>query len=397
MKKVITCSTCDTRKVTEESLSAFEKITIHASDVLVSPESKLLLDRYGVEIHCADILEVPGDCVSRTVNGIAAITPTDAAGPATILQVNGRLDIAPGAQETLKRYVKIHVNGMVSYPASLEGHLPMLELNGSTTCYPDDAVILKNNTSIDHIFLLRAKDRLYWSPNRLICTDLTLDTAALRAKGARFTARKALIAESLLEGMVDLMDDRTDIVPVPDGTKVLTDDVALTVNLLKKTGRKLYVLGDVKVEDTAALEDVEYLYVEGAVTVSEDQKDLAEQKVEAEEGVKVLKATGARVIEDRDDTVEVTPWMLDQGSLHIQDCDTVWIDPAITPERILDRLTIEDCDSVCCAPAQKGAVSFVCEDVDEITTEADAAKKKEEKKTPSDPDTLVIQASDCVL
>lgn len=218
MKKVITCSTCDTRSATEESLSAFEKIIINTSDLLVSPESKLLLDRYGVEIHCAGVVEVPGNCVIRTVNGMAAITPTDTAGPATILQVNGRLDIAPGTQEALKRYVKIHVNGMVCYPNSLEGHLPMLDLNGSTTCYPDDAVILKNNTSIDHIFLLRAKDRLYWSPNRLICTDLTLDTAALKAKGARFDARKALIAESLLEDMVDLMDDRADIIPVPDGT-----------------------------------------------------------------------------------------------------------------------------------------------------------------------------------
>ena len=95
MKKVITCSTCDTRSATEESLSAFEKIIIHTSDLLVSPESKLLLDRYGVEIHCADMVEVPADCVIRTVNGMAAITPTDATGPATILQVNGRLTLLP--------------------------------------------------------------------------------------------------------------------------------------------------------------------------------------------------------------------------------------------------------------------------------------------------------------
>ena len=45
MKKVITCSTCDTRSATEESLSAFEKIIINTSDLLVSPESKLLLQR----------------------------------------------------------------------------------------------------------------------------------------------------------------------------------------------------------------------------------------------------------------------------------------------------------------------------------------------------------------
>ena len=396
MKKVISCSTCDTRNVTEESLAAFEKITINASDLLVSPESKLLLDRYGVEIHCTDMVEVPADCVIRTVNGMAAIMPTDATGPATILQVNGRLDIAPGTQEALKRYVKIHVNGMVSYPNSLEGHLPMLELNGSTICYPDDAVILKNNASIDHIFLLRAKDRLYWSPNRLICTDLTLDTAALKAKGTHFHARKALIAESLLEDMVGLMDDRADIIPVPDGTRVLTDDVTLTTNLLKKMGKKLYVLGNVKVEDAAALEAIEYLHVEGSVTVDETSKDLAELKAEAEGGVKVLRATSGRVIEDRDDTVEVTAWMLEQGSLLIQDCDTVWIDPAIAPEVILDRLTIEDCESVCCAPAQKGAVSFVCEDVEEIMTEEDAAKKKEERDDPCDPDTVVLQATEYV-
>ena len=193
------------------------------------------------------------------------------------------------------------------------------------------------------------------------------------------------------------MDDRADIIPVPDGTRVLTDDVTLTTNLLKKMGKKLYVLGNVKVEDAAALEAIEYLHVEGSVTVDETSKDLAELKAEAEGGVKVLRATSGRVIEDRDDTVEVTAWMLEQGSLLIQDCDTVWIDPAIAPEVILDRLTIEDCESVCCAPAQKGAVSFVCEDVEEIMTEEDAAKKKEEREEPCDPDTVVIQATDYVL
>ena len=134
---------------------------------------------------------------------------------------------------------------------------------------------------------------------------------------------------------------------------------------------------------------IEYLHVDGSVTVDETSKDLAELKAEAEGGVKVLRATSGRVIEDRDDTVDVTLWMLEQGGLHIQDCNTVWIDPSIAPEVILDRLTIEDCESVCCAPAQKGAVSFVCEDVEEIMTEEDAAKEKEEKEEPCDPDSFV--------
>lgn len=163
---------------------------------------------------------------------------------------------------------------------------------------------------------------------------------------------------------------------------MLTDNVTLTTNLLKKMGKKLYVLGNVKVEDAAALEAIEYLHVDGSVTVDETSKDLAELKAEAEGGVKVLRATSGRVIEDRDDTVDVTLWMLEQGGLHIQDCNTVWIDPSIAPEVILDRLTIEDCESVCCAPAQKGAVSFVCEDVEEIMTEEDAAKEKEKGKNP---------------
>ena len=102
-------------------------------------------------------------------------------------------------------------------------------------------------------------------------------------------------------------------------------------------------------------------------------------------------------VADHSVDVDVTLWMLEQGGLHIQDCNTVWIDPAIAPEVILDRLTIEDCESVCCAPAQKGAVSFVCEDVEEIMTEEDAAKEKEEREEPCDPDTVVIRATDYVL
>ena len=114
--------------------------------------------------------------------------------------------------------------------------------------------------------------------------------------------------------------------------------------------------------------------------------------------MKVLRATSGRVIEDRDDTVDVTPWMLEQGGLHIQDCNTVWIDPSIAPEVILDRLTIEDCESVCCAPGPEGRRQLRLRGCGRDHDRGGRRQgKKEEKEEPCDPDTVIIRATDYVL
>ena len=52
-KMIINCSNCDARKVTEETLAAYENIVINASNVLVSPATKELLNRYGVVMNCS--------------------------------------------------------------------------------------------------------------------------------------------------------------------------------------------------------------------------------------------------------------------------------------------------------------------------------------------------------
>lgn len=102
------------------------------------------------------------------------------------------------------------VNGVVRYPESLSGSLGMLTVNGTSVCYPDDAIVLKNNAVIDRLFALRAKQRLYWTNKRMIMVDSQLEPEALKAKGAGFCAREVILAQSLAEGMIDLIDEQAD-------------------------------------------------------------------------------------------------------------------------------------------------------------------------------------------
>ena len=201
-KMIINCSMCDTRKVREETLADFEHITINASLILVSQESKVLLDKYPVQMNCSDVLELEGDVKLSTINGSGQIKSTDAVNGKRYLTVNGTVEIGPGTEKVLESYVGITVNGTATYPESISGHLGMMKVNGSTTCYPDGAIVLKRNAVIDKLFALRAKSSLYWSARRMIMVDPALDPGRLEAKGVSFSTEEVILAEALVEDML---------------------------------------------------------------------------------------------------------------------------------------------------------------------------------------------------
>lgn len=366
-KMIINCSNCDARKVTEETLAAYETIMINASSVLVSSATKELLNRYGVAMNCATVLELEADVEVSSVNGSAQIKSTDAAAGKRYLTVNGSLTIGPNTQNVLEQYVGISVNGSVTYPESISTYLAKMKVNGSTTCYPDDAIVLKRNAVIDRLFALRAKNSLYWSAKRMIMVDPQLDAAVLEKKGASFSAKEVIIAESKVEGMIGLIDENADIVIVPDGTAVVLDDVELDEMVLKKYGSKLYVVGDLKVREDAAnvLSQLEYLNVRGDALVAAGlKKQLLAALTEISGEVKLLKQPRGRQISDKL-SLKINKWLLEQeqDGISVSDCMKVTLDEDIPNDLILEKLSFSDCLQIKCSPAQEAAVMAVSEDV----------------------------------
>lgn len=366
-KMIINCGDCDARNVSEETLAAYESIVINAGTVLVTPEAKNLLNRYAVTMNCGDVLELEKDVKLSSINGSAQIKSTDVVPVRTYLDINGSLEIGPNTEKVLQQYVGISVNGTVTYPESMGGFLSVLSVNGSTVCYPDDAIVLKRNAVIDKVFALRAKKKLYWSAKRMIMVDPELDAAALAAKGATFSTKEVILAQSKVEALIDLIDEQAEIVIVPDGTAVIRDDVELNDMVLKKYGTKLYIIGDLHVPKEAgeALTKLEYLSVQGDAGVTEQWKELLLEKADRITGdIKVLRG---RTITGKM-SARISGWMLEQEpeGISVVDCMKVRLDEDIPNQLILERLSVRDCMNVECTPEQESALGAVCEDVMKI-------------------------------
>ena len=391
-KLIINCGDCDARNVSEQTLSAYESIVINAGTVIVTPESKNLMHQYAVTINSGDILELEKDVKLKSVNGSTQIKSTDAVPGKIYLDVNGSLEIAPGTEKVLEQYVGISVNGSVYYPESMSGYLSALTVDGSTVCYPDGAVLLKHSAVIDKPFALRAREKLYWSARRMIMVDPELDGGKLTAKGVRFSTKEVILAESKVEEMLGLIDEKAEIVIVPDGTQVVLDDVELSGGILRRYGTKLYIVGDLKVPKDAgeALSALEYLNVQGDASVTTELRDmLLEKAVQITGDVRAVRGWS---VSDKM-SLRISKWMLEKESdgLSVSDCMTVRLDEDIPGELILERLSIRDCMKVACTPEQEAALAAVCEDVMKI------GDGDEETGAKELPDTKVINAGDYVL
>lgn len=369
-KMVINCCDCDTRKVTEAALADYESITINGALILTNAQSRAILAQHNVVMNCANVMDIEGDVKVRTINGSGEIKSSDAPVGHQYLIVNGSVKIGPDTQSVLEHYIGILVNGTATYPESISGSLGMMTVNGSTCCYPDGAIVLKRNTVIDKTFILRAKNNLYWAAKRLIMVDPELDVAALAAKGATFSAGEVILAESKVEALVGLIDEKADIVIVPDGTAVVRDDVILDETTLRRHGKKLYIIGDLTVnaDSAASLEQLEYLSVRGDATVPKEWMSLLLEKAWQITGnVTELKQDNARMITDKV-SVKITKWLLEKENdgIHVEDCAFVKIDADVPKDLILERLVINDCARVVCTEDQEDAVTAVCEDVGDI-------------------------------
>ena len=362
--KMINAATCDARAVTEESLAGYENITINAAILIVNERSKELLNKYPVTMNAATVLEIPdGDNISvQSINGKGEIGP-DADGTDVFLMVNGKLFIADGSQEAVKSYYRIMVNGKVLMPKSFEGRFSNIQVSGKAEYYPDGATILKPDTEIDDLFVLRAANTQYYCSGNLFFLDTGIDSEKLLSKGLKFTAKRVVIAESLIGKLVTLFDEEAEIVKVPDGTQLIDDDLELKPKTIKKYGTRLCVTGDVSIKDAEALSSLEYLFSDGTVSVNKELEDAFDEIESVYDELRIIDPDLGLIV-DRP-MVKVGASVLGKypKGVRVEDCAKVILSEDLSAEDIMEKLHIVDCAMVICSKEQEEAVNMIAEDV----------------------------------
>ena len=372
----------DLRHLSEETLASYQKVTMQAALALTGPETEKLLAKYGVELQAAVTLPCAEDATVSMANGKATLTAARKPEGKTILVANGKLDIAADAGDTLRAYEKIVANGKVLCPESLVGlATEKIMVNGKLSAYPDDAVVLKGSVKLDKLFLLRAQNRLYWTEKRFVAVDPKLDAEALAAKGARFAAPKAILAERFVETLVPLFNDDVELAILPEGAALVDDDLTLNAKALRRYGPKLYVTGDVTVAPDAAeaLAQMEYLHIDGDATLPAALEEAFYAIPEAEYGeVRVLR--GKLINGGVNVKVDARTLGLDPEGVSCIDCAIVTLDEELTPEAILAKLRLDSCAVVRCTAAQEAAVNAVAKDVAAVKV-TDAPKEAKDGET----------------
>lgn len=373
---LLNCDVCDTRKMKEEDYSGYEKMMINTDLVIVSPSSKSILNRLPLTLNhdCTMEFEDDAKIELQAINGSYEITGTTAVHEHTLLSVNGDLTIHPGTEESLQKYERIHVNGSVTCPKSLEGCLTKLSANGSVSVYPDDCVILDNTFIVDKYFPLRAREgRKYYVKDVVIVQDKSAHMEKLVQKNVQFITRQLIVPEEMAEACVELFDEKAEFTVTPAGMTLHYGDAVLNEQLVEKDGDCIYVYGNLTIPDNANLralsDSITKLTVKGNVTLKKNQAEDF-KKLNAEYSELTFKWEG-RLIENKI-SVKIDKTLLESSpdKVLVRSTAAAKIAPDITPELILDRLVIENCAKVSCSEEQESAVAAVSQNIAAIVKES---------------------------
>ena len=362
--KVINVATCDARGVAEESLVGYENITINAATLIIGERSKELLNRYPVTMNVSNVLEIPDnqDVTVKSINGKGEIG-ADTDGNGIFLMVNGKLVITDDSKEAVKSYYRIIVNGKALVPKSYEGCFSNIQVNGKTECYPDGATIIKADTEIDDLFIERAANSLYYCSGNLFFLDTGIDTEKMIEKKLKFVAKKIVIVKSMVTKLISMFDEETKIVQVPDGTKLINDDVELKTKTIRKYGTKLCVCGDVSIQDAEALDSLEYLFADGTVSVNKELEDAFDEIDSVYTKLKVIDPEMGYITDLPMVKIGTAVLKKYPKGIQVEDCATVRLSKELSAEDIIEKLHISDCAVVVCTKEQEEAVSVIAEDV----------------------------------
>lgn len=366
---LLNCDVCDTRKIKEEDYSGYEKMVINTDVVLINSSSKSILNRLPVIMNQDCTIEIADDIDVKlqTINGSYEITGTTAVQEHTLLIVNGSLNIHPGTEEALQKYERIHANGPIMCPKSLESYLSKLSANGSVSIYPDDCTVLDNTFIIDKYFPLRAREgRRYYVKDTVIIQDKLVDVKKLVRKNVQFITRQLIVPEEMVEACVELFDEKAEFTVTPAGMTLHYGDAVLNEQLVEKNGDCIYVYGNLTIPDNANLralsDSITKLTVKGNVTLKKNQaEDFKKLNVEYSE--LTFKWEG-RIIENKV-SVKIDKTLLESSpdKILVRNTAAAKISSDVTPELILERLRIENCAKVTCNDKQESAVAAISENV----------------------------------
>ena len=150
---------------------------------------------------------------------------------------------------------------------------------------------------------------------------------------------------------------------VPDGTKLIDDDLELKPKTIKKYGTRLCVTGDVSIKDAEALSSLEYLFADGTVSVNKELEDAFDEIESVYDELRVIDPDLGLIV-DRP-MVKVGASMLGKypKGLRVEDCAKVTLSEDLSAEDIMEKLHIVDCAMVICTKEQEEAVNMIAEDV----------------------------------
>ncbi|MCI8281692.1 MAG: hypothetical protein HFI76_08360 [Lachnospiraceae bacterium] len=396
-KLVVNCGTCDIRKIQKEVLDTYETITIHAGTVITNPKAQSLTAPYDLHMDCGNVLQLEEDVEAIQVNGVYRIKRGDKIPEKRLcISINGKLIIEGGTEDILKKFALINVNGKVICPSSMLSALPMLQINGKTESYPDDAVLVDSTFILDQVFVLRAKQKNYYASSLVVLADEKLNMEKLLASGAHFLTPRALVLESLLEQAVGLFEEETKIEVLPQGMHYVDDDITLGRKEVRKLGTRLYVDGDVHLKEQEALEALEQLIVKGKLFIPQELEEAVWEKENQMEYEELVVQRGVWLTDKLSVTVDQR--LLDQnsGEIFINDVVEVKISPEVSAKDIQERLHFSDCAKIVCAKEQISAVETVAQDVAYVGTHA-ADEMGFWDEVSGRKDTKVIQAGSYVF
>lgn len=377
---VLNCDICDARKMKEEDYAGYEEIVLNADMLIVSEESKSILARLPMTANVDETLELDKDIRInlQEVNGNHEISGKDRVPEYTILSINGDLKIMPGAEEALKNYWKISINGSVTYPKSLEASLKGLSVNGNCNVYPDDCVILEDSFNVDKYFPLRAREGgRYYAKEEVIFGDEQADISKLVKKEVQFVTGQVLVLEEVVEKAIPLFDESVKLTVIPEGEVLIVGDVTLTEELVAEKGERLFIHGNLNIteESVTALNRLKKLTVEKTLFIRKSMTE-ALKAVDVTYGdLQILR----KIVENKVSmTVDAALLAGVPEGLLIRNIAKLKISEDVTPEAILDCLSVENCATVHCAPNQKSAAEAVCKNTYMVKTGEEEEKQENE-------------------
>ena len=358
---MINCDVCDARNAKEEYLSGYEQIMINTDLLLVSAESRGVLERLPAICNTDNTLEVDDDANLIFQNRSTEINSKSVFPADTVLAVNGDLLIhSDTSRQTLETLRAVNVTGSLLCPASLLTCIKDLYVTGEIKSYPDDCVVLPPVFTPDEYFHLRAKEgQKYYAEQEIRLIAPGIDLGTLRDKKVQFISPRFFVPAEKAADALELFNETASMEVIPQGYVFVDTGKELSESLLKKYGNRLFFRGDLTltVGSIPLLSRLEKLYVSGTILVPENlAEDFYQFDVECS-SVKVVKEEKRRMLENspriilNKDILTASP----QGVL-VRNCAVLTIEENITPQDILDHVEIVNCARVDCAENQKAAV-----------------------------------------